>query len=96
MKLEQVTAERDCYLREWDTAQRELATNRRKLTELSLRLPLDNVSARPGSDTNTAASIALNSADPTVVRHSSKLREQALAERETSKRLKVRRDAGRS
>jgi hypothetical protein len=72
VNLEQVTEERDCYLREWDAAQRELATNRRLLTELSLRLPMDNVSARPGRDTNTAASIAVNSVDPTVVRYSSK------------------------
>ena len=96
VKLEQATEERDCYLREWDAAQRELATNRRMLTELSMRLRLDNRSARPASDTNTAASIALNSADPTVVRHINKLQEQVLAERETNKRLKVRRDAGRS
>ena len=85
-KLTQVTEERDRYLRELDAAQKELKTNSRTVAELSLRL--DNVSAKPGTNGKTPSSIALNSADPTVVRHINKLQEQIYAERETNKRLK--------
>jgi hypothetical protein len=85
-KLEQVTEERNRYLRERDAAQKELDTNRRTLAELSVRL--DNVSAKPGSNGKVASSIALNTADPTVVRHINKLQEQIYAERETNKHLK--------
>jgi thiamine phosphate synthase YjbQ (UPF0047 family) len=49
---------------------------------------LDNVSAKPGSNGKVASSIALNTADPTVVRDINKLQEQIYAERETNKHLK--------
>ena len=86
VKLEQVTEERDRYLRERDCAQKELDTNRRTLAELSLRL--DKMSAKPGGNGKTSSSTELNSADPTVVRHINNLQEQIYAERETNKRLK--------
>jgi len=86
VKLEQVTEERDRYLRERDCAQKELDTNRRTLAELSLRL--DKMSAKPGGNGKTSSSTELNSADPTVVRHINNLQEQIYAEREANKRLK--------
>jgi hypothetical protein len=86
VKLEQVTEERNCYLRERDCAQKELDTNRRTLAELSLRL--DKMSAKPEGNGKTTSSTELNSADPTVVRHINNLQEQIYAEREANKRLK--------
>jgi hypothetical protein len=85
-KLTQVAEERDRYLRERDAAQRELETNRRTLAELSLRV--DNVSAKPGNNGKANSSVALNAADPAVIRHINKLQQQIYAERETNKRLK--------
>ena len=86
VKLEQVSEERDRYLRERDAAQRELDTNRRTLAELSLRL--DNMSVKQGSNGKAASSTALSAADPAVVRHINNLQEQIYAERESNKRLK--------
>ena len=85
-KLEQVAEERDRYLRERDSAQKELDTNRRTLAELSLRL--DTMSAKAGSNGKPGASVELSTSDPTVVRHINNLQEQIYAERETNKRLK--------
>jgi hypothetical protein len=86
VKLEQVTEERNRYLRERDCAQKELDTNRRTLAELSLRL--DKMSSKPGGNGKTSSSTELNSADQTVVRHINNLQEQIYAEREANKRLK--------
>jgi hypothetical protein len=85
-KLQQVAEERDRYLRERDSAQKELDTNRRTLAELSLRL--DTMSAKSGSNGKPGASVELSTSDPTVVRHINNLQEQIYAERETNKRLK--------
>jgi hypothetical protein len=73
-KPEQVTEERDRYLRERDAAQQELETNRRTLAELSLRL--DDISTKPGRSGEATSSIDLNSTDPAVVRHINNLQEQ--------------------
>jgi hypothetical protein len=58
VKLEQVTEERNCYLRERDCAQKELDTNRRTLAELSQRL--DKMSSKPGGNGKTSSSTELS------------------------------------
>lgn len=79
MKLEQVTEERNRYLRERACTQKELDTNRRTLAELSLRL--DKMSAKPEGNGKSSESTELNSADPTVVRHINNLQERISSER---------------
>ena len=85
-KLDQVTEERDRYLRERDAAKVELETNRQTLAGLSVRL--DGMSIKPGSNGEGGQPLDLSTADPNVVKHINNLQEQIYAERETNKRLK--------
>jgi hypothetical protein len=84
--LDHVTEERDRYLRERDAAQRELDTNRRTLTQLSLRV--EGMSMKQGTNGETGPSVELNAADPNVVRHINNLQEQLIAERNKNRQLK--------
>lgn len=85
-KLEQVTNERDRYLRERDAAQKELHTNRRTLTELSLRV--EGMSIKSSSNGKDGPSTELNSSDPNVVRLINNLQEQLVVERNKNRQLK--------
>lgn len=85
-QLDIVTEERDRYLRERDAAQRELDTNRRTLTELSLRV--EGMSIKQGSNGEAGAFVELNSSDPNVVRLINNLQEQLVVERNKNRQLK--------
>ena len=85
-KLEQVTDERDRYLRERDAAQKELDTNRQTLTELSLRV--EGMSIKQGNSGLASSSVELNSVDSNVVRLINNLQEQLVVERNKNRQLK--------